>query len=211
VKSKMRSITSKPGTHLLGQKLRGGGGGGGGGGVYSESYTRGGAIPDEMGSARCRATPALNQSADETLTPASQCLPVMPLPRRVTLVPRQREPTTPPLELVTWSLGGVGDWVVRRLHSPGVPTAPLELGVWVVSRVSLAGIALCPLAGRPGGSGWLRWEGVERQPRVRHHIEVGWMHGEEDESNTPPPCLCLFCSPTCPVRLHCPHSSPVVR
>ena len=29
-------------------------GGGGGGGVYSESNTRGGAIPNEMGSARCR-------------------------------------------------------------------------------------------------------------------------------------------------------------
>jgi hypothetical protein len=26
---------------------------------YSESYTRGGAIPNEMGSARCRASPAL--------------------------------------------------------------------------------------------------------------------------------------------------------
>ena len=50
-------------------------GGGGGGGIYSESYTRGGAIPNEMGSARCRATPALNQSADETRTPASRCLP----------------------------------------------------------------------------------------------------------------------------------------
>ena len=34
-----------------------------------------GAIPNEMGSARCRATPALNQSADETRTPASRCLP----------------------------------------------------------------------------------------------------------------------------------------
>jgi hypothetical protein len=59
-----------------------------GGRVYSESYTRGGAIPNEMGSAPCRATPALNQSADETSTPASWCLPVMPLPRRVTLMPR---------------------------------------------------------------------------------------------------------------------------
>ena len=44
-------------------------------GVYLESYTRGGAIPNEMGSARCRATPALNHSADETRTPASRCLP----------------------------------------------------------------------------------------------------------------------------------------
>ena len=47
-------------------------GGGGGGGVYSESYSRGGAIPNEMGSARCRATPALNQSADETRTPGEE-------------------------------------------------------------------------------------------------------------------------------------------
>ena len=31
-----------------------------------------GVIPNEMGSARCRATPALNQSADETRTPASR-------------------------------------------------------------------------------------------------------------------------------------------
>ena len=31
-----------------------------------------GPIPNEMGSARCRAMPALNQSADETRTPASQ-------------------------------------------------------------------------------------------------------------------------------------------
>ena len=53
----------------------------------------------EVEPALCRATPALNQSADETHTPASQCLPAMPLPRRVTLMPRQREPTTPPLEL----------------------------------------------------------------------------------------------------------------
>ena len=29
--------------------------------------------------------------------------------------------------------------------------------------------------------GRLRWAGVERQPRVRHHIEVGWVHGKEDE------------------------------
>ena len=48
---------------------------------------------------RGRATPALNQSADETRTPASRCLPFMPLPRRVTLVPRQREATTRPLSL----------------------------------------------------------------------------------------------------------------
>ena len=40
-----------------------------------------GAIPDEVGPTRCRATPALNQSADETRTPASQCLRVMHLPR----------------------------------------------------------------------------------------------------------------------------------
>ena len=50
--------------------------GGGGEGVYlelymrgvvdSESYTRTCAIPNEVGPARCRATPALNQSADET-------------------------------------------------------------------------------------------------------------------------------------------------
>ena len=37
------------------------GSGGGGGGVYSESYTLGGAIPNEVGPARCRAMPALNQ------------------------------------------------------------------------------------------------------------------------------------------------------
>ena len=47
-------------------------GGGEGGGVYSESYTRGGAIPNEVGPARCRATPALNQSADETHTPGGE-------------------------------------------------------------------------------------------------------------------------------------------
>ena len=71
-----------PATRLELGVLAGSGGGGGGGGVYSESYTRGGAIPNEVGPARCRATPALNQSADETHTPASQCLPAMPLPRR---------------------------------------------------------------------------------------------------------------------------------
>ena len=40
-----------------------------------------GSIPDEVGPTRCRAMQALNQSADETRTPASQCLPAMPLPR----------------------------------------------------------------------------------------------------------------------------------
>ena len=38
-------------------------------------------IPNEVGPTRCCATPALNQSADETRTSASQCLPAMPLPR----------------------------------------------------------------------------------------------------------------------------------
>ena len=40
-----------------------------------------GAIPIEVGPTRCRATPALNQSADETRTPTSQCLPAMPVRR----------------------------------------------------------------------------------------------------------------------------------
>jgi hypothetical protein len=34
-------------------------------------HTRG-AIPNEMGPTRCRVTPALNQSADEILTPAEE-------------------------------------------------------------------------------------------------------------------------------------------
>ena len=36
-----------------------------------------GAIPNEVGPTHCRATPALNQPADETRTPASQRLPAM--------------------------------------------------------------------------------------------------------------------------------------
>ena len=39
--------------------------GGGGGGAYSDSYTRGGAIPNKVGPAHCRATPALNLQEEE--------------------------------------------------------------------------------------------------------------------------------------------------
>ena len=42
-----------------------------------------GAIPNEVGPTRGRATPALDQSADETRTPASLYLPAMPLRRRM--------------------------------------------------------------------------------------------------------------------------------
>jgi hypothetical protein len=48
----------------------GGEGGEGGGGVYSESYTRAGAIPNEAGPARCRVKPALNQEFTQNRTRA---------------------------------------------------------------------------------------------------------------------------------------------
>jgi hypothetical protein len=72
--------------------------GGLGGGVYPESYMRDsarGAIRKEVVPTRCRGTAALNQSADETRTPASQCLPAMPLPR----LPGGSECRLLPLEL----------------------------------------------------------------------------------------------------------------
>ena len=95
--------------------------------MYSESYTRGRVIPNEMGSARCRATPALDQSANETRTPASRCLPVMPLPRLVTLVPRQRVQTTPPLELGDLT-GSVKGWPERAGYGNQVDRLSRVLG-----------------------------------------------------------------------------------
>ena len=96
-----------------------------------------GAIPNEMGPTRCRATPALNQSADAGLQ-----VPAVDL-------------SLPFAPSWTWCPGGqtvaLAGWECRL--------PPLELGVWAVSRVSLAGSALCPLTGRwvgqvtVGGSG----------------------------------------------------------
>jgi hypothetical protein len=68
------------------------------GGVYPESYMRDSArcaIHNEVVPTRCRGTAALNRSADETRTPASQCLPAMPFPEAASA-------DYPPLNLESW-------------------------------------------------------------------------------------------------------------
>ena len=67
-------------------------------------------IPNEVGPAPCCATSALNQ-ADKTHTPASPCLPAMPLPLSHSCL-EAASACYPPLELgvLTRSEQGWSDW-----------------------------------------------------------------------------------------------------
>ena len=101
-------------------------------------------IPNEVEPTRFRATPAFtNQPTRSAPRPPGAC-------RRLVLA------VCPLLDLVSrWSDGDT-HWECRL--------PPLELGVWKVSRVSLAGNALCPLATSPPG----RWVG----PRLALSIDT---------------------------------------
>ena len=98
--------------------------GGGGAGFFSESTARE-AIPSEVGPACCRATLALNQSAGESRTPASQCLPA------VRACPGGRECRLPPLGL--GALGGSArGWLQRAGYRVARKGARREgWGTWV--------------------------------------------------------------------------------
>ena len=85
-----------------------------------------GAIPHEMGPTRCRAMPALtNQLTRPAPRPPGAC-------RRPVLA------VCPLLDLVSGRSDG---YTRRECRLP-----PFRLGGWVVSRVSLSGSSLCPLA-----------------------------------------------------------------
>jgi hypothetical protein len=89
-----------------------------------------------VGPARCGATPALNQSADETRTPASRCLPAMPVPRLHSCL-EATSADYPPLSLESLRVrrrGGPSGQVtvdqVERLSRVLGYDCEVELGAW---------------------------------------------------------------------------------